>query len=299
MRAQSLTISVPYNGCDKNCPYCVSKITGTIKTNRDLMVRNANKVLNFARSAQVTSVLITGKGEPFRNFGDVLYFTRLFAEFPVEVQTNGLWLSQQVQNDAQNLFRPFTYLYEAGMNVIAVSVDDPFSWPSLGPRNHTDVGKITQEAHQCGMLVRVTFNVTKMLNEGLNEGLIGNDSHPATFKSLMRLCHDWNVDQMTFRNIVSPNHTKETPQTKWIKKFVDPNMYERIKNEMDEACASSGFLIRVLPHGSKVYDYEGVAVSYSDYCIQDSNNTDDIRSLIYQEDGHLYTSWNSNASILF
>jgi len=278
MRAQNLTISMPYMGCDKNCPYCVSKITGGIQTNRDLMFRNANKTLNFARAAQVTSVMLTGKGEPFLNYGDVLHFTRMFSEFPMEIQTNGLWLSQRLSDYTMR------NLYEAGMNVIAVSIDNPHI------AQCAKVGDIVREAHKYGMLVRVTFNVTKLLN---------CEEYPATFESLISICHNWGVNQMTCRNIVSPNHTEETKQSKWIKEFVDVGMYDRIRDQMDKACKSKGFLVRVLPHGSKVYDYEGIAVSYSDYCIQDSNNTDDIRSLIYQEDGHLYTSWNSNASILF
>jgi len=59
-----------------------------------------------------------------------------------------------------------------------------------------------------------------------------------------------------------------------------------------------GFLIRELPN-LRIYDYKGLSVSSSDYCMQDESGADDIRSLIFMEDGHLYTNWNSKASILF
>ena len=58
-------------------------------------------------------------------------------------------------------------------------------------------------------------------------------------------------------------------------------------------------VIRKLPYGATIYDIGGIAVTWFDYCIQDAHGVDDIRSLIFQEDGHLYTAWDSPASILF
>ena len=58
-------------------------------------------------------------------------------------------------------------------------------------------------------------------------------------------------------------------------------------------------IIRKLPFGATVFDINGVSFTYFDYCVQESSNDETIRSLIYQEDGHLYTSWNSKASIIF
>ena len=42
-----------------------------------------------------------------------------------------------------------------------------------------------------------------------------------------------------------------------------------------------------------------ILVTIIDYCIQEYNNTEDIRSLIYHQDGYMYTSWDKPASILF
>jgi hypothetical protein len=58
--------------------------------------------------------------------------------------------------------------------------------------------------------------------------------------------------------------------------------------------------LRVLPEtGIEVYDIMGMSVCFSDYCIQQENRMEDIRSLIFHQDGHVYTSWDSPASILF
>jgi hypothetical protein len=54
---------------------------------------------------------------------------------------------------------------------------------------------------------------------------------------------------------------------------------------------SNGMKIMRLPYGATLYMVEGVSCTHFDYCIQDSNNDNDIRSLIFHEDGHLSTSW--------
>lgn len=301
MRAQNLTISIPYKGCDKNCPYCVSRMTGNVNnTDSGLnMMRNIPKVITLAKAAQITSVLLTGKGEPFLNFKDVLAFTKAFSEFPVEIQTNGKWLSNHTFNEtpepgyikenscpSHKQESCLSDLFLAGMNVISISIDNTNDIPRFK--------EVVKELHKTGMLVRVTFNITEKLSLSCDHGKV-----PLTFINLVKQCKIWGVDQMTLRNICIPNNTEETSQTLWIKENVKPETYNRLRGEMKESCESKGFLVRNLPYGAKVYDFMGVSISFSDYCIQDSNDGDDIRSLIYLEDGGLYTSWNSKASRLF
>jgi len=270
MKANNLTISIPYNGCDKKpqCPYCVSKITGSMKSNPELMARNTTKVLTMARLSQVSSVLLTGKGEPCLNIDEVIKYIRAFKEFPVELQTNGIFLSKYTDY--------VQVLADAGMNVIAVSVDKD--------TNTLTLEDLAKAIHRAGMLLRVSFNVTKT---------------DLSFSDLLYSFRIRGVDQFTLRNIVAPNFTSETPQSVWIHDNVDLKAYPRLLWEMKTACKEMGHHLRSLAYGAEVYDLNGVAVSFSDYCIQDNNNGEDLRSLIYQEDGHCYTSWNSKASMLF
>jgi molybdenum cofactor biosynthesis enzyme MoaA len=248
-----------------------------MKSNVKLMNRNLEKVLNLARTSQVSSVLLTGKGEPFLNLDEVVFFVRTFREFPLEIQTNGIWLSQ-------NLAKVET-LVDLGLNVVAVSVDNC----DFSPIGTMPFENMVRVLHDNGMLCRVCFNVTNKfaIVPRLN------------FGDLLCLMSYVRADQFTLRNIVVPNFTKETPQSKWIKENVDPDLYPRLASELKEMCQAKGQLLRNLPYGAKVYQLDDIAVSYSDYCIQDSNNMDDIRSLIFQEDGHVYSSWNSRASAIF
>jgi len=72
MKATNLAISIPYKGCDKNCPYCVSKMTGYNTADEDAIIRNRPKVKNMAALASIGSVLLTGKGEPLLNVPAVM-----------------------------------------------------------------------------------------------------------------------------------------------------------------------------------------------------------------------------------
>lgn len=279
MRAQSLSVCIPWAGCDKNCPYCVSQITGLELSNHTLMMDNLPKVRTLAKAAQVSTVLFTSKGEPFINYSKVLLFLREFKDYWTEIQTNGIWLSKHLDKLPE--------LQRTGLNIVAISVD-------CMKDINKDLFKAIRDA---GMVCRVTFNITN--KNYMNYTGIEIKRNHITFHYLVNLCKESGVHQMTLRNIVKPNFTEEVKESKWIDENVDPLFYERLRKEMIEACESKGHLLRNLEYGSKVYDYEGISVSYSDYCIQDTNEGNDIRSLIFQEDGHCYTSWNSKASIFF
>ena len=105
---------------------------------------------------------------------------------------------------------------------------------------------------------------------------------------------DFDIDQLLIRQIRIPDNIIDTEKSKktqqWIKDNTNETVYVRLWQEFMDIVDKKD-LIRILPHGAEVYDIDGIAVSFSDYCIQESNNTEDIRSLIYLEDGHLYTSW--------
>ena len=271
MRAQNLTISVPPADpiCDKNCPYCVSRMTGYMKTNRRLFYKNMPKVKTLAKHAQVSSVLLTGKGEPTLSEQDTWAIIQKFNHLPVELQTNGKAISQN--------FDMLEAFQQVGLNVLAVSIDDT--------QQFVDYYELFARSKEIGLVTRVTFNV---INQGVG------------FEALVDLCQENHVDQLMLRCVVVPNNISEEDKTAaWIKKNVDEELYPRLYDEMRKVCTSYGMLLRRLNFGSLVYDYRGLSVSYSDYCVQDANDGKDIRSLIYMEDGHCYTSWNSKASILF
>lgn len=87
----------------------------------------------------------------------------------------------------------------------------------------------------------------------------------------------------------------------WIKNNASVASYNKFINRLREFVGqcSNGKLVRNLNSGMQVWDVKGLAILISDYCVQERNNGYDVRTLVFLEDGHLYTSWNSKASILF
>ncbi len=71
MDSENLTICIPPERdgprCDKNCPYCISRMTGYIDHNYHMVMRNIDKVKTAAKAARVYSVMLTGAGEPLLN----------------------------------------------------------------------------------------------------------------------------------------------------------------------------------------------------------------------------------------
>jgi hypothetical protein len=273
MEAQNLTISIPADKCDKNCEYCISTITWQPKRDHGLMIRNMHKVKRLANVARVTNVLVTSKKETFLGYSHMLWVMEQFKDYWLEVQTNGIQLNKYPKRFVGDLVR-------SGVNVVAFSIDDI---PTL--HCYMDTFKILSDN---GIVVRVCINLTKKITDHYNL--------PGIMAAIMSVRF---VRQVLFRNINYPSTAaKNNPSVKWIDKNVDAKMY-RI---MYEVMISQGFTpaIRTIPHtGVAIHDWNGISVCFSDYCLQETNKTDDIRSLILHQDGHLYTSWDSPASILF
>jgi len=271
LKAENLTISVPNAGCDKNCPYCVSRMTGYVANDYPKMKRNSRKVINVAGAAEVTSVLFTGKGEPMLAYGELIELARLFNFCPLELLTNRIRLAG---GDDSLL----SGLYDAGFDVIAVSIDRT---GELGAYRD-----LFSRIKQAGLISRITVNSTDLLT-----GI--------TFSDLLNYCRENSITQFTLRRIVTPEKPKDAATAQWIEHHAHEKDYRSLMDQARAHVSAQGKLIRTLNHGVEVYDCDGVSFSYSDYCIQERNLGDNIRSLVFLEDGHLYTSWNSSASILF
>jgi MoaA/NifB/PqqE/SkfB family radical SAM enzyme len=269
MKAHSLTLTVPYYGCDKICPYCISKITGYTEKNLSMIHRNLPKVKKFAEMSQVSSVVISSKGEPLlcsHSLEWVHLFLRSFHEFPLELQSNGnkfIFDSSEAKD-----------LQEKGLDVLAVSVDDFFR---LGV--YKAVIKSVPE-----LTWRATVNLTPSVI-----------SHSP--EEVLESALEAGFNQLSIRQLSYPSSAKKSIHTDYI----DGISVEEVYNFVSKfyLLAKEGQLIRQLPYGAQVYDYKGMGITYFPYCVQETSTDTDIRSLIFEEDGHLYTSWSSKASRLF
>ena len=284
MKAQNLTISIPTRGCNKKCPYCISEITGHCESNFSLMTKNIDKVVNVAKATQISSIMLTSKSEilldPITlNDGEThVHQTNClinqFKKFPLEIQTNGKYLNML------NKLNDSSYDLEQ-IDVFSFSIDSISQLEKLK--------YVCEYLKEADKTLRACINVTDMINPLL------------TFEDIFKIVKDTGFDQMTLRRIVSPDFAKEkiclSKEGKKVVEWIDGHatgiQYNKLKNQLRNLLENLN-PERTMPYGLKIYDLEGLAVTYSDYCIQESNYDDDIRSLVFLEDGHIYTSWKAN-----
>jgi organic radical activating enzyme len=272
MKAHNLTVSVPSEKCDKNCQYCISNMTWRTVPDMVLVQRNMEKVKRTANQAGVTNVLITSKNEPFQNYDGLIWTCKRFTGYHLELQTNGIKFNRHAKSACRDL-------YKAGLNVMAFSIDKMATIEGYA--------KNFEIINDFKMITRVCINLTHMISKYFN------------FQEIMDiLVSVGNIHQVLFRNITYPSGVdKENLAVKWIDKNVNAEHFVRLKTQM---LSKKLRKIHVVPQtGITTYSYKGMSICFSDYCVQEHNQTDNIRSLIYQDNGHLYTNWNDPASIIF
>jgi hypothetical protein len=250
-------------------------MTGKMKADDDLMYNNTAKVKTIAKAAGVTSVSITGKGEPTLNWEALGTMIGEFSEWPVELQTNGIKLL-----GLANKNRYWSGMFAKGLNVLAISIDNFEAFDEFQP--------VWKKVKSCGGVNRATVNISNMLKPHVR------------LEDYIKACKKNDIHQLTFRQLRVPDNNiahdiESTKAAKWIDENVVPSMY----NNMQKEIVKHGRLLYPLPYGAEVYDIDGISVTAYKFCMQEKNSYDDIRALIFQEDGHLYMTWNSKASILF
>lgn len=291
MKANNLSISIPNKGCKKNCPYCVSRMTGYMTADEELFINNLRKARHLAEMSQVSSISITGKGEPLLNLKMVRDVVREFRDFPVELQTCGLELA-----DDTSLV---DLLVLEDVDIFALSFDN---WSDFEAMKY-----VIERVNRLNRTVRVTMNVSDMLIKPFKEA----GSRVPEFMDYINECKKYGVHQFSFRRLSIPYGSCGTPEgnrtANWIREHAKEDMntgvgyYQKLLRQFSDACETDEIgMLRDLNYGAKLYTVRGISFTYFSYCIQDSSkNSEDIRSLIYQEDGHIYTTWNSLAGRIF
>lgn len=267
MKANSLSISIPSEAtCKKSCPYCISKMTGKSNVDYVNFFRNLKKARKIADNADISCVIITGKTEPLQpeNLEMFLEICKMFQDYPIEVQTNGTTLNQGAVLRTLN---------EAKVNTIAVSIDN---WNQL-----REQVEILKRFSNLGFNTRVTINLT--------ENIL---SH--SFWDYIRICSYSGINQISFRRLTIPNNFAETEESQKAVEYIQSVNKESSKSFIDEFNSfvlKEGTFVRKLSFGASIYMLDDISVTIFENCIQENSNEDDIRSLIYFEDGHMSTSW--------
>jgi MoaA/NifB/PqqE/SkfB family radical SAM enzyme len=240
----------------------------TGKSNVDYVnfFRNLKKARKIADNADISCVIITGKTEPLQpeNLEMFLEICKTFQDYPIEVQTNGTTLNQGAVLRTLN---------EAKVNTIAVSIDN---WSQL-----REQVEILKRFSILGFNTRVTINLT--------ENIL---SH--SYYDYFMTCSYEGINQVSFRELTIPKNpivSKGSEEAAEYIKSIDKEKVQKFLENVNSLVKKEGTFVRKLSFGASIYMLDDISITIFENCIQENSNEDDIRSLVYYEDGHLSTSW--------
>jgi hypothetical protein len=300
----TMSVVVGSSACNARCPFCVSKMTvenGVGLKAQPIDYRNWEQALLLAEKSGVTTILLTGKGEPtlFPNqISEVLMRLRgpkNTLRFPIiELQTNGIPIADGKLECNSSFGVAGDYLqewYDLGLRTIAISncgynpsVNKAIYTPNRPDYIH--LPGLIEKLHGRGFNVRLA---TVMIRNGID--------HSVAAARMIDLAREWKVEQLTLRPVTLPHvvgNQEGLPVANWIesKGLNHDGFYEVYAYVRDH-----GKLLLKLPHGAEVYDVKGQNVCMSN-CLTHSDSPDTIRQIIYFPDGHLRYSWEYEGAIL-
>jgi molybdenum cofactor biosynthesis enzyme MoaA len=295
MKIQTLSIVAGSTECNARCPFCVSKMTcsnGVKKDYQNVNWHNFHKACRLAQVSGVTTVMITGKGEPTIFPGQVGTFLNELKkyDFPlVEMQTNGLLFSKK-NSMGLVLDHHAKSWYKAGLGMIAISVVhyiDKMNNKIYNPyeTEYPNLSNTIKYLHEIGFSVRLSCVMVKGYIDSI-ESIMG----------MIEFAQNNKVEQLTFTPVNKTTAKKNDAYWEWADDHtLKTDKMNEIRNFFDGRREGVAVLMRLI-HGATVCDVNGQNVCLSE-CLTTKNN-DELRNLIFFPDGHLRYDWQYNGAIL-
>ncbi len=294
MNIQSLSVCVPAKKCINDCSFCCSKMHSADYEDRFSGISNyyeysedIKKRIEYARENGCNTCMLTGNNEPQQNKD----FLKIFSEinrsikYPflnIEMQTTGAL----IDDDYLDFLKT-----SVGITTIAISVaclDD--SGRNIEMINTPD--KNLDIATLCNSIKKRNINLRLCLN--MNDDILINN--PFTVESIISVCKNLGADQITFRALWAPDYQSE--QGQWVKDHVTAKTTDLI-SDLKKDIVKNGKYLDTLEYGSDRYDYYDFSVVIDDDSMSQNENKTAVKYLILRPNGHLYSKWDSKASLIF
>lgn len=282
MQASNLTFVIPPPGiikgacnklsCNKGCKYCVSRMTWTPDVNWPLVQSKFQQIHTAIGRYSITNLMATSKIDTLQNMPALLEVANEFQDYPFEIQTNGILAlhDRAILKDLQT----------AKVNAIAFSIDQL--------EDLQKYAGMFEDVLAHDMLIRICLNVSNLINPETN------------FWDIFKTVKDLRtVHQLLIRKITIPNGITSGPEFDWIKTNAKEEHYANLWRQFREIVGHDRQPDFLMNFGMQAFDVERIRVTFSDYCLQNHQNTNDIRSLIAHWDGVVYTKWDEPGSWIF
>lgn len=294
MNIQSLSICVPAKHCINDCEFCCSKMHAsdyedyfTNLSTYSAYIADMRKRMIYARENGCNTCMLTGNNEPQQNREFLRIFSEVNKSLPnpflnIEMQTSGACIDESMLDFLKN---------SVGVTTMAISVaclDD----------DKTNI-KLTKNADKqlklsdlCRNIKKRNMNLRICLN--MNDHILVNSNFMES--AIFVYCNLLGADQVTFRALWSPDET--TQQGKWIKENATEKTLELIDN-LKLLVKKEGKYLDTLEYGADRYDYKGFSLVIDEDSMSQEVNKNAVKYLILRPNGHLYSKWDSKASLIF
>lgn len=297
MAIQSLSICCPSatGKCINHCKTCTArqhtnpyenKYDSRCKVDTFQYWEDVKKRMEYALRMGCQTLMLTGSNEPQQNRRWIETLYHVMQSLPekfvnIEIQTTGAFLDQD--------YVQFLKLF--GVTTIAISAFNIFD-DKVNIEIEESADANLKLANLCslvkkeGMNLRLCLNVTDYLTDSACRDNVD---------LLLDRCAYLGANQVTFRKMWSGN--PETPEAIWISENCRHS--DQIIHAIKNAVQKDGSLLNRLPYGAARYDYMGFSIVIDTDSMAKDETNEATKYYIIREDGKMYSSWDSKASIVF
>ena len=285
MKTLSLSIVPETVGCNAKCKMCISRSTFAT-VNEKVDYETLDRACRYAKDCGAQTAIITSKGETLLT--DTEHMRKClsivgdhFAQ--IDLHTNGTLLSPETWAE--------TGLYHLTNITISIAHYDP-------KKNAELMGIDIDYDKLFGFLKPI--NIHKRLSCVMAKGFIDS---PEEIEKYLTFARHHGINAVVFRDLWVTDH--DTPEAKWCNEHSlnrghrDPSAIDPFNTwywSKDRTTRDDELhVIHKLPW-SEVYEWKGVQITVAE-C--DYNREDFVKSLILLPDNHVYSTWNSKASMIW
>lgn len=289
MRINTFTILAGSAACNARCPYCISRMTpryGIGFNEPKVNWRNFKKACRFAQVSGVTTILITGKGEPTLYPKQITKFLRYIKpfDFPlIELQTNGIlfW------TESKKYERYLREWYKLGLTMIAISIVHykvKKNKKIFTPKSeYVNLDELINNLHKLGFSVRLSCMLIKGYIDNIDE-----------VRRMAEYARNLGIEQLSFRKLAKPLEPEEKEVSEYT---IRHSLTEKNLDKITSFLSEKGKKLMTLPHEAIIYDLNGQNICLTN-ALTIEPEKDDLRQIIFFPDGHLRFDWQFRGAIL-
>ncbi len=290
MKFKMFSVIVGSEACIASCPFCVSGEEPNKENLKDIHInwRNLKIAGNLANRSGIDTVMLTSRGEPTLFPEQITEYLKHLEEFRfpfVELQSNCIPL-------ATNREKYEDYLkqwYELGLTTITISVVSHL--PEINKNvympnsnKYIDLPSLIEYLHGFGFSLRLTCVLCKGMTDTTEK-----------ISEFIKFAKENKVEQVTLRPV--NDEFRRQSAADWIK---ENRLTEEQKRDIKEWVDENATKLLEIERIGTIYDVNGqnVCLSLPLNKYTRDTNPDNIRNLIFFQDGHIRYEWEMEGGIL-